>query len=286
MNGFLKDICIVCFRISAVLPDALYLRMIYRMRVRRKLNLDNPRTFTEKMQYMKLTDHNPLYKEIADKYEVRKYVSERIGEEYLTRLYGVYDKPDEIPFDKLPDKYVLKATHDSGGCIIVEDKKNINVAMVKKKLYKLMKRNFYWKGREWCYKDIAPRIICEELLEDKVNHDLYDYKFFCFHGRPRLLFVASGRKQGKPKYDFFDLNFGHLDINTDECNKRIKIKKPENYDQMVKLAELLSKEFTQVRVDFYNIGGKIYFGELTLFHMSGFERFRPHEWDVKLGEWW
>ena len=104
MNGFLKDICIVCFRISAVLPDALYLRMIYRLRVRRKLNLDNPRTFTEKMQYMKLTDHNPLYKEIADKYEVRKYVSERIGEEYLTRLYGVYDKPDEIPFDKLPDK--------------------------------------------------------------------------------------------------------------------------------------------------------------------------------------
>lgn len=286
MNEHLKDICIFCFRLSAILPDPLYLKIIYRLRVRKKLHLNAPKTFTEKMQQMKLEDHNPLYIKVADKYEVRKYVADRIGEKYLTKLYGIYDSPEEIPFDDLPGRYVLKATHDSGGCVIVEDKSVINAQAVRKKLHKLMKRNFYWKGREWCYKDIKPRILCEELLEDPVIHDLYDYKFFCFHGRPRLLFVASNRKNGKAKYDFYDLDFRHLDINCDECNKEVKIEKPENYNKMLELAGILSKEFKQVRVDFYNICGKIYFGELTLFHLSGFERFRPYEWDVKLGEWW
>jgi len=285
MNQFLKDACILCFKACSILPDDVYLKMIYRLRVRRRLNLNEPNTFTEKIQKMKIEDHNPLYIKIADKYEVRSYVEERIGSEYLTKIYGIYNTPNEINFEKMPDKYVLKTTHDSGGCIIINDKTIINQTRIKKKLYKYMKRNFYWKGREWCYKDISPRILCEELLEDNEKKDLYDYKFFCFHGKPRLLFVASNRSE-KPKYDFFDMDFHHLDINVDECNTAIKIEKPTNYNKMIELAEKLAQGFEQVRVDFYNISGRIIFGELTLYHLSGFERFRPYEWDIKLGNWW
>ena len=263
MNQFLKDVCILCFRICSVLPDGVYLKIVYRLRVRRKLNLDSPRTFTEKIQKMKIEDHNPLYVKIADKYEVRSYVEERIGKEYLTKIYGIYNSPDELDLEKIPNKCVLKTTHDSGGCIIINDKSKIDLTSVKKRMCKYMKRNFYWKGREWCYRDIQPRILCEELLEDKEKKDLYDYKFLCFHGRPKLLFVASNRFE-KPRYDFFDMEFRHLDINLDECNTALKIEKPVNYDKMVELVQKLSQGFEQVRVDFYNISGRIVFGELTL----------------------
>lgn len=285
MNGFLKDICIFCFRLSSVLPDRLYLKIIYRIRVHKKLNLDNPQTFTEKIQRMKLEDHNPLYPLIADKYEVRKYVEDRIGAEYLTKLYGIYTSPEEIDFSNLPDKFVLKTTHDSGGCIIVNNKNEIDIVKNRKKLHRLMKRNFYWKGREWCYKDIRPRIICEEVLEDPVKQDLWDYKFFCFHGEPKMLLVATERKE-RTKYDFFDLDFQHLDIiNADPMSGK-ELEKPKNFDKMIDIARMLSKDLEQVRVDLYNIEGRIYFGELTLYHSSGLDWFEPDEWDKKIGDWW
>lgn len=285
MNGVLKDICIFCFQLSSVLPDRLYLKIIYRIRVHKKLHLDNPQTFTEKIQRMKLEDHNPIYPLIADKYEVRKYVEDRIGTEYLTKLYGVYNLPEEIDFLNLPDRFVLKTTHDSGGCIIVNDKKEFDIVKNRKKLHRLLKRNFYWKGREWCYKDIRPRIICEEILEDSEKQDLWDYKFFCFHGEPKLLLVATERQE-RTKYDFFDLDFRHLDIiNADPMSGK-ELEKPKNFDKMIDIVRRLSKDLEQVRVDLYNIEGKIYFGELTLYHSSGLDWFEPYEWDKKIGDWW
>lgn len=285
MQPWLKSLCIVCFRISAIIPDPLYLKIVYRIRVRKKCNLKNPQCYTEKLQRMKLDDHNPLYTQIADKYGVRKFVEDRIGNEYLTKLYGVYNSEKEIEYDKLPQSFVLKATHDSGGCIIVHDKDALQIDKVNKKLSKLLKRNFYWKGREWGYKNIKPRIICEELLEDSTNKDILDYKFFCFHGEPKLLYVASDRINGT-KFDFFDLDFNHLDIKNHYPNSTKTFSKPRNFEKMIELARCLSQGFQQVRVDFYNIEGKIYFGEMTLYHMSGLERFEPDEWDYKIGAWW
>lgn len=284
-DGFVKDLMIQCFKLSAVLPDKLYLKLVYRIRTGKKLNIENPQTFNEKIQWMKVNDRNPFYTVIADKYAVRDYVKEKVGEEYLTRLYGVYDSVEEIPFEKLPEQFVLKATHDSGGCIICHDKNELDVKQAKKKLGKLLKRNFWWKGREWCYKDITPRIICEELLQDNVLNDLLDYKFFCFNGEPQMLFVATDRGKGT-KFDFFDLDFKHLDIKNHYPNTTKEIAKPQNFEKMIELARVLATDFKQVRVDFYNIGGKIYFGELTLYHFSGMENFEPVEWEYKLGEAW
>lgn len=285
MQPWLKSLCIVCFRISAVIPDSLYLKIVYRIRVKKKCNLTNPQTYTEKIQKMKLEDHNPLYPVIADKYEVRKYVAERIGSEYLPELYGIYDSEKQINYSELPSQFVLKTTHDSGGCIIVSDRCDSSPEHINKKLHKLLSRNFYWKGREWCYKEIKPRVLCEELLIDTEKNDLYDYKFFCFHGEPKLLFVATDRGHGT-KFDFFDLEFKHLDIKNHYPNTTKVIEKPDNFEQMIELARILARDFEQVRVDFYNIKGKIYFGELTLYHFSGLERFEPDEWDYKLGSWW
>lgn len=285
MRDWVKDLCIICFRLSAVLPDDLYLKIVYRIRVGKKLNLDNPQTFTEKIQKMKLEDHNPIYRVVADKYAVRKYVADRIGEEYLTKLYGVYQSEQEIPFEELPKQFVLKATHDSGGLIIVHDKSELNVKKVKKKLHKCLKRNFYWKGREWCYKDIKPQIICEEMLHDEVKEDLYDYKIYCFHGIPKMVLVASERGHGT-KFDFFDTEFKKLDLRQSGPNSLTKKEKPRNYEKMLELAGILSKDFSQVRVDFYNIEGKIYFGEMTLYDSSGLDGFEPDEWDSIIGSWW
>lgn len=285
MRDWVKDLCIICFRLSAVLPDDLYLKIVYRIRVGKKLNLDNPQTFTEKIQKMKLEDHNPIYQVVADKYAVRKYVADRIGEEYLTKLYGVYQSEQEIPFEELPKQFVLKATHDSGGLVIVHDKNELNLKKVKKKLRKCLKRNFYWKGREWCYKDLKPQIICEELLHDSVKNELFDYKIYCFHGKPKMLVVASERGK-QTKFDYFDIEFNHLDLRQSGPNSLNTIEKPKNFERMLELAEILSKDFPQVRVDFYNIEGKIYFGEMTLYDSSGLDRFEPDEWDSIVGSWW
>lgn len=236
---------------------------------------------------MKLEDHNPIYTLLADKYEVRKYVAERIGEEYLNKLYGVYDTVDSIPFKQLPSKFVLKATHDSGGCILVHDSSNYDIRKTKRKLKKLLKRNFYWKGREWGYKNINPRIVCEKLLEDPNKNDLYDYKFYCFHGVPKMLYIATERNV-QTRVDFFDIEFHHLDfhIKNHYPNSTKKIDRPRNYETMVQLAAKLSQGLEQVRVDFYNIDGKIYFGEMTLYPHSGLERFEPEKWDKIMGSWW
>lgn len=265
-------------------PDKIILKLLFRAKMQRKLDLKKPRTFNEKLQWLKLYDRNPMYTQLVDKYEVRKYVKEKIGEEYLIPIYGVYNSFDEIDFDKLPKQFVLKCTHDSGGVIICKDKNNFNKEEARKKINKHLKLNFYWNAREWPYKNVKPRIICEKYLKDNTLKDLMDYKFFCFNGIPRVLYVASERGVDT-KFDFFDLEFNRLPIKNKYKNSSKEIPKPKNFEKMINLAKALSKEIPHVRVDFYNIDGKIYFGEMTFFHLGGFERFEPEKYDEIFGSW-
>lgn len=263
--------------------DELYLKLIFPIYLGEKLNLSNPRTYNEKLQWLKLNDKNPIYTKLVDKYEVRKYIADTIGEEYLIPLIGVWDKFEDIDFNKLPNQFVLKCTHDSGGVVICKDKTKFNFQAAKKKINSSLRRNFFYSGREWPYKNIKPKIICEKYLVDNDGVDLKDYKFFCFDGNPKFMYVASEREI-KTKFDFFDLEFNQLPIKQHYDNSNKKIEKPENFEEMIELSKLLSKGISHVRVDFYNIKGKIYFGELTLYHFSGLVKFEPSEYDLILGE--
>lgn len=267
------------------IPDKLYLKLLFRIKMNRKLDLNNPKTYNEKLQWLKLYDRNPMYTNLVDKYEVRKFVAEKIGSQYLIPIYGVYNSFEEIDFDKLPNQFVLKCTHDSGGIIICKDKNNLNIEEAKKKLNRSLKSNYYWKFREWPYKHVKPRIICEKYMVDESGEELKDYKFFCFNGIPKVLYVASNRGVDT-RFDFFDLNFNKLPIIKNKYkNSQQRITKPENFEKMIKLSKVLSEGIPHVRVDFYNINGKIYFGELTFYHFSGLEMFFPEKYDEIFGKW-
>lgn len=198
---------IIC-RLLSVVPDELFLKISYHLKTKRNLDLNNPKTYSEKINWLKVYDHNPLYTTLVDKYEVRNYVKERIGEEYLFPLLGVWNNVNEIDFDKLPEKFVLKCTHDFGSVIIVEDKKLMNVRLIKKQLNAQLKYNFYYRGREWAYKNVKPRVIAEKFMEDG-NKRLIDYKFFCFNGRVEFMFIATGRGLDL-RFDFFTRDFNIL----------------------------------------------------------------------------
>ena len=220
-------------------------------------------------------------------YKVKKYVADIIGEEYIIPTLNVWNSFDEIDFDTLPDQFVLKCTHDSGGLVICNDKTNFDKEAAKKKIEASMKAKYYYHGREWSYKNVKPRIIAEEYMEDATTKDLRDYKFFAFNGDVKMLFIATERqeKDSETKFDFFDENFEHLPVTNGHPNSEPPYFKPENFDKMKELAEILSKDIPHVRVDFYNVNGKIYFGELTFYHWSGLIPFSPEEWDYKFGEW-
>lgn len=277
---------LVLSKFNFLFPDALYLKLYYRCKMGHRLNLNNPRSYSEKIQWLKLFDRNPLYTTLVDKFSVKKWVADKIGEEYLISTLGVWDKFNQIDFDSLPNSFVLKCTHDSGGLIIVKDKKNFDVHSAKKKITKCMARNYYYANREWPYKNVIPRIIAEEYMEDETG-ELKDYKFFCFNGEVKALFIATDRQNEKEdtKFDFFDRNFNHLPFTNGHPNAKEPPPKPQKFEEMIVLAERLSKGFAHVRVDFYEVGSKIYFGEMTFFHWSGFVPFSPKEWDYKFGEW-
>lgn len=275
------------YKISKIIPDRAYLKMKYRANFGKKLNLKNPRTYNEKLQWLKLYDRNPEYSRLVDKYEVKPYVAERIGEEFIIPTLGVWDRVEDIDFDALPNQFVLKCTHDSGGLVICRDKSKLNVEEAKKKLNRALHNNFYFSGREWPYKNVKPRILAEEYMEDEVTGELRDYKFFCFDGVAKALFIASDRQTAgeEVKFDFFDMDFEHLDFRQGHPNSQEPIAKPQTFEQMWKLAEELSRGYPQLRVDFYEVNGKTYFGELTFFHHNGFMPFDPEEWDVTFGNW-
>lgn len=267
------------------LPDETYVKLYYRVHVKRKLDLNKPKTLNEKINWLKFNDRNPFYAVVVDKYANRNYVAKLIGEEYLVPLLGVWDHFDDIDFEKLPDKFVLKCNHDSGGLVICTDKRNLDKAAAKKKIEESLKCKFYLIGREWQYKNVKPKIICEKLIGDgKVPPA--DYKFMCFHGKPDNVMVCYGRETGTPKYYFFDMEWNLKRRYNGwgmKAPENFTLPKPENFDQMVRLAETLSKPYYFARIDLYNINGKIYFGEITLTPNSGFDADITYETDLLLG---
>ena len=267
------------------LNDESFLKKAFRCYMGKELNLDNPQTFNEKLQWLKLYDRKPEYTTMVDKYAVKKYVADIIGEEYIIPTLGVWNHFDEIDFDKLPNHFVLKCTHDSGGIVICKDKNKLDLKSAKKKIEKCLKRNYYWSSREWPYKDVKPRIIAEPYMEDSKAHELIDYKFMCFNGKVKCSFTCSERfsKDGL-KVTFFDKDWNVMPFERHYPVSKDSPKKPINYDKMIQFSEQLSKGIPFVRVDFYEINGQLYFGELTFYPGGGFEEFTPEEWDYKLGD--
>ncbi|MCC8173661.1 MAG: glycosyl transferase [Odoribacter sp.] len=287
MNKALREAARKSLYLLAWMPDSAYLKLMYRAKMGKKLNLKNPQTFNEKIQWLKLHDRKPEYTQMVDKCEAKKYVSNIIGEEYIIPTLGVWDKFEDIDFDRLPEQFVLKCTHDSGGLVIVKDKSKMDVAAAREIINKSLKHNFYYYGREWPYKNVKPRIIAEKYMVYKSGFDLKDYKFFCFDGFAKAMFIASDRNvEGEDtKFDFYDMEFKHLPFTNGHPNADCEIKRPDSFDEMKALAAKLSAGIPQVRVDFYDINGKVYFGELTFAHWSGMVPFEPEEWDKKFGEW-
>ena len=267
------------------MSDQEYIRKYYKIKTGKDLQLENPVTFNEKLQWLKLHDHNPLYTRMADKYESKIYFAEKIGDKYIIPTIGVYDDFDDINFDQLPNKFVLKTTHDSGGVIICKDKKSFDVNESRKKTTKWLKRNYYYNTREWPYKNIKPRLIIEEYLDAMDSVGLVEYKIFCFNGKPGVVLVCKGNAHGNGRTnDFFDIEFNHLPVKGTYPNSKDSINKPEEYNELLTLASKLSVGIPQVRVDFYVADGKIYIGETTFYHDAGCCLFDPPEWDMKFGK--
>ena len=274
-------------KFSRFFSDRCYLEKMFKLRMGYELNLENPQTFSEKLQWLKLYDRRPEYTRMVDKYEVKKYVADIIGEEYIIPTLGVWDRFEDIDFDSLPNQFVLKCTHDSGGLVICRDKDLLDIDDARKKLNKSLKRNYYLYSREWPYKNVKPRIIAEKYMVDESGYELKDYKWFCFNGEVKSLFIASDRgvEGEETKFNFYDMDFNLLPFTNGHPNSTKPIKKPQGFDKMKELAAILSKDIPHVRVDFYDINGEIYFGELTFFHWSGLVPFHPKEWDYTFGSW-
>ena len=273
-------------QLARYVSDENYVKWKYYLNFRKKLHLDNPQTYNEKLQWLKLHDKHDEYTQMVDKYEAKKYVASIIGEEYLIPTYGVYNSFEEIDFASLPQQFVLKCTHNSGGVFVCKDKAVFDIKGARKQVNKWLKKNPYWKNREYPYKNVKPRIIIEQYMEDESGYELKDYKFFCFDGKAKYIFVASdrGKDDEETKFDFYDIEWNLLPFTNGHPNSNKKMKKPENYDKMVDISERLSKGIPHVRVDLYNINGRIYFGELTFFHWSGLVPFVPPKWDVIFGD--
>lgn len=285
IKNFLKFL-LECF--YRLLPDKLFCQIKYYHANKRHLNLSDPQTFNEKLNWLKIYDRKPEYTTYVDKYAVREFVSKIIGEQYLIPLLGVWNTPDEIDFDKLPNQFVFKCNHDSGGLVICKDKSTLNIKEVKRKLWKSLNTDFYLVNREYPYKNVLRKIICEQYMEDSLTGELRDYKFFCFNGKALLMFIATDRqRREEPYFDFFDMNFKHLNIVNLHPNSINQIAKPLNFNLMKELAEKVSKCLLvpQARIDFYEINGKVYFGEITLYHFGGFIDFKPDCWNKILGDY-
>ncbi len=269
------------------MPDKLYLSLMFRYYMGYWMNWKHPKTFNEKLQWLKIYNRNPLYTKLVDKYEVRNYIAKTIGEEFLIPLLGVWDKFEDIDFDKLPNQFVLKCTHDSGGLVICKDKSKLDLKSTRLKITRCLKMNYYWAFREWPYKNVKPRIIAEKYMEDSNDNELRDYKFYCFSGVAKVLLIVANRecKAGETTMDYFDMDFKHLDFTTDHPNAKVLPHKPESLEKMKRFAEKLGNDFPHVRCDFYEVGGKVYFGELTFFDASGFNHFEPEKYDREFGRW-
>lgn len=269
------------------IPDKIYLYIKFYCRMGKRLHLKHPKTYSEKLQWLKLYGRRPIDTLLSDKYTVKNYISKVIGSEYVIPLLGVWNRFEDIDFDSLPNQFVLKCTHDSGGIVVCTDKSRLDISAAKSIINRGMKHNFYVYSRERAYKDIPRRIIAEEYKEDKETQELRDYKFFCFNGEPKALFIASDRqkKDEETKFDFFDMDYNHLPFTNGHPNAKTPPAKPKCFDEMKDLAAKLSKGIVHVRVDFYEVDGQVYFGEMTYSHWGGMTPFIPEEWDSIFGSW-
>ena len=266
-------------------PDSVWVRFQFRRKLGCWPNLKNPKTFNEKSQWLKLHVRNPFYTKLADKFSVREYIKEIIGKDYLIPLFGVWDKFDDIDFEKLPNQFVLKCTHDSGGLVICTDKAKFDINAARNKISNSLKFNYYWAYREWPYKNVKPRIIAEKYIEDTCDNELRDYKLYTFNGIPRFLLIATGRKRDL-HFDYFDMDGNHLKIPDTKAlnNPENTPHLPKNFDKMKELASCLGKNFPYVRVDFYEADGKIFFGEITFFDDGGYMKATPPIWEYEWGK--
>lgn len=273
--------------LSPVLSDKVYLSILYYGIFGRLIKWNNPKTLNEKIQWLKLYNRNPLYSKLVDKYEVKSFVAQKIGGDHVIETLGVWDDVDQINFDTLPSQFVLKTTHDGGGkgIVVCKDKATLNIEKAKQVLKESLYRDSSNVSREWVYRSVNRRIIAERYMEDKTTHDLPDYKFFVFNGKVKALFIATERGTGDVKFDFYDENFNHLDIVQTHPMSGKAINKPKTFELMKRLAETLCHDMPFVRCDFYEVDGKVYFGEFTFFHHGGFVPFHPSEWDEKFGNW-
>ena len=275
-------------KVAPYLPDSMFLHLKYYLRMGKRLHLHHPKTYNEKIQWLKLYGRTPNDKILADKYLVKQYIADLLGEKYVIPLLGVWDNADEIDFDLLPDRFVLKCNHNSGkGMCICKDKSSLDVAKVRRALNEALKENYSHNSREKAYEGISRKIIAEKYMENSTTKDLRDYKFFCFNGIPKVLFIATGRELGEHdvKFDFFDMDFNHLPLTNGHPNASPYPEKPVCFEEMKQLAARLSDGMPHIRVDFYEVDGQVYFGEFTFSHWGGMTPFEPEEWDTTFGEW-
>lgn len=290
LNILLKNpLIVLCFLdLHGVirLRDETYLHILYKAKMGNKLNLENPRTFNEKLQWLKIYDRKDIYTAMVDKYEAKKYVADLIGEEYIIPTLGVYDRFDDIDFDELPNQFVMKCTHDSGGLVICRDKKELNIEGARKKINNSLRTKYYRKGREWPYKNVKPRIIIEKYMDDKGSRTMRDYKFFCFSGKPEIMYLSEGLEDhSTARMSFYDMSMKVTDCKrSDYAPLEYTPKKPKNFEKMKKYSAVLSEGIPHLRVDWYEVNGKLYFGELTFTTCSGFVPFSSKKWDRKLGD--
>lgn len=271
------------------MSDKTYLKLMFHARMGYKLNLKDPQTFNEKLQWLKLYDRKPEYTAMVDKYEAKKYVADRIGKEYIIPTLGVWDSFDDIDFNELPSQFVLKCTHDSGGLVICKDKDQFDIGEARVKIEKSLNNNYYLWCREWPYKNVKPRIIAEQYManEDEAasNSGLIDYKFYCFNGNPKYLYVS----QGMDNHETAKLSFATIDWTiapfgrNDYPPLNSLPKRPSHFSEMVDIAKQLSHGHPFLRVDLYEINNRVYFSELTFSPCAGFMQFEPEEYDFKLG---
>lgn len=268
-------------KFARLIPDRKYLELLFPLRVGYQLNLNNPQTFNEKLSWLKLYNRKPILSQMADKYEVKRIVAEKIGSEYVVENYGVYEKWDEIDFNSLPAQFVIKCTHDSGGAHVCRDKALFDFSATKQKIERNLNRNYFYLKREWVYKDIKPRIIVDKFLDDHTGNELRDYKFWCFNGNPTYMYCTI---KGKNIFEnFYDMDFRVVEIDHGFPRHKPEFEKPLNFELMKSLARKLSEGIPFVRVDFFEVEGRVYFGEFTFYDWAGLRSFEGN-WDEQLGK--
>ncbi len=268
------------------LPDELYTKILFRLTMGAWPDLKNPRTFNEKIQWLKLNDHNPVYSTLVDKYAVKEYIADKIGEKYIIPLAGgPWYSADDIDFNSLPEQFVLKCNHDSGGMAICRDKSTFDPEAARELLRKHLKINYYYGGREWPYKNVRPCVFAEKYMQDGETENLSVYKILCFGGEPKIFQTIQNDKTSNESIDYFDTKWNLLDMRQSFPNSERPLDRPAAMEEMLYLAGKLSKGFPLLRTDFYSINGKVYFSELTLYSDRGLGVFDPPEWDEILGSW-